>query len=483
MLERLWPRSVALSRTPAGVLRPGAAGDSGDHGAVPRPPRHFRLPLTRFLQFNPHVSPLRNRELRQASGVRAFPARRSSAIPPPRSAAVSSGRVSHCCSRNPSASQGDFPGGAEYDVPTAIAMSLAAHQLGNGRSCRCCGSSRPENEVERAACEAARAGLETGRDSGRDRFVGRSAGRRPNGTSCTRGGPHRADDRSGPSSPPAPWPRIADLDHLPAWLRHDLIELDRITDSSRASEFARGVLRKVLADCARDSVVGDRFVPGRPQEPSGTCGRSDAGLRQPGPVDDRPVLSDGAAMTPRVLPAGGYRRACCWLRQSPGPPWRRLRIRRGRAGPGCGSARFAHGRADPAAGPVAAPPAAPGPAVRVPQRAGLQSYSVSIQVTFSDSPEWTPEVRRGLLRDLREQIGSAAGPSGSCSRSRRRRGPVLSPIPRRAGGAEAWRTTSKAVPKTRFSSRRLDVAGAEYTFRGRPVGPQLRDAGELVRPR
>lgn len=223
--------------------------------AIPETTREFHvrplaLPLTHFLQFNPRSVPLRNRELRRAL---------ASAIP--RETILSDvlirgpqrqlGRVSRTPFSEPlSIARGDFPS-LEHDVPTAIAMSLAAaHQLGNGTELPVLRLVAPGEPVERAACEALvrawkRVGIQVELVSG--------------------DGPPAAAEwdilyRAAVLTEPTIdlWPlvtaspaaRITDLDHLPAWLRHDLIELDRITDSSRAGDFARGVLRKILADCA-----------------------------------------------------------------------------------------------------------------------------------------------------------------------------------------------------------------------------------------
>lgn len=223
--------------------------------AIPETTREFHvrplaLPLTHFLQFNPRSIPLRNRELRRAL---------ASAIP--REAILSDvllrgpqrqlGRVSRTPFPEPlSIARGDFPP-LEYDVPTAIAMSLAAaHQLGNGTELPVLRLVAPGEQVERAACEALvrawkRVGIQV-------EIVSGDGPPAPTEWDIL----YRAAVLTEPTIDlwplvtASPVARIGDLDHLPAWLRHDLIELDRITDSSRANEFARGVLRKILADCA-----------------------------------------------------------------------------------------------------------------------------------------------------------------------------------------------------------------------------------------
>ncbi|AMV18378.1 hypothetical protein [Planctomyces sp. SH-PL14] len=134
--------------------------------------------------------------------------------------------------------------------------------------------------------------------------------------------------------------------------------------------------------------------------------------------------------------------------------------------PGAPSEAAAATASPAAADPGAVPPAAPAPVVRVPSRPGLQSYSVAIQVTFSDAPEWTPEVRRGILRDLQEQVGSGAGPLWEpLAIEEAGRGLVLSPIPAETRALEAWRPALEGRPEDKVFLAALDVAGAEYTLR------------------
>ena len=206
------------------------------------------LPRTHLLQFNPQSLPLRNRELRRALAY-AVPREQILKETVLRDPKLRHGRVTNI----PFASGTDLARGTyppiEHDLASAVAMALAAaNGLGQGDELPVLKLAVPPEPVERAACERlVRAWKRVG-------IVVE---------------PIPDEDESGEwdiayrtiqSTEPVLdlWPlvtaqetaRMEDLETLPAWLQHDLVELDRITDFSRAQDFARDVLRKVLADCA-----------------------------------------------------------------------------------------------------------------------------------------------------------------------------------------------------------------------------------------
>jgi len=206
------------------------------------------LPLTHLLQFNPESVPLRNRELRRALAY-AIPRDQILKETMLRDPKLRHGRVTNIpFASNTDLAKGQYPR-IEHDLPAAVAMALAAaNQLGQGEELPILKLAVPPEPVERAVCDQLvkawkRVGIlvEIGGDD-------------------APAGEWDIAYRTIQSAEPVLdlWPlitaqekaRMEDLQTLPAWLRHDLVELDRITDFARAQDFAREVLRKVLADCA-----------------------------------------------------------------------------------------------------------------------------------------------------------------------------------------------------------------------------------------
>lgn len=206
------------------------------------------VPLTHLLQFNPETKALRNRELRRALAY-AIPRDQILKETMLRDTKARHGRVTNIpFASNMDLAKGQYPR-IEHDLPAAVAMALAAaNQLGQGEELPVLRLAVPPEPVERDVCDQLvrawkRVGIvvEIVPD---DAAAGEwdIAYRTIQGTEpvldlwplIT------AQDRA----------RMEDLQTLSAWLRHDLVELDRITDFARAQDFAREVLRKVLADCA-----------------------------------------------------------------------------------------------------------------------------------------------------------------------------------------------------------------------------------------
>ncbi len=206
------------------------------------------LPTTHLLQFNPQSRPLRNRELRRALAY-ALPREQILKETVLRDPKLAHGRVTNI----PFASGTDLSRGIypriEHDLASSVAMALAAaNGLGQGDELPILKLAVPPEPVEQAACERLVRAWKR---------VGIVVEPIPD---TDESGEWDIAYRTLQSAEPVLdlWPlvtaqesaRMEDLAMLPAWLQHDLVELDRITDFSRAQDFARDVLRKILADCA-----------------------------------------------------------------------------------------------------------------------------------------------------------------------------------------------------------------------------------------
>jgi hypothetical protein len=204
------------------------------------------VPMTQFLQANPRSKVMRNRELRRALSY-AIQRDKILADFVLRDVKMSHGRVTDI----PFPSSSDIASGRyprfEYDFTAAIAMALAAaNQLGGGTELPILKMACPPEPVERIACgELIKAW----------KRVGIVVEMVPDNDES---GEWDLAYRSMQLTEPILelWPlltaqdraRMSDLDSLPAWLQHDLVELDRITDFARAGDFTREILRKVMMD-------------------------------------------------------------------------------------------------------------------------------------------------------------------------------------------------------------------------------------------